>query len=206
MDSGFDLLPKWKHNILSSVPWGIHSCLSQWRWEVLAPLSFEMLHILQTKVYWKESSPLVPAGDLTSQMRRLTKKTFWSHIRDATYSAWDIYPSILLWCSFISPKTLNLAVKLCIHGFRDWSPIVFAQQHYLKSQRHCQVLASVCMSCPFWLFKEMHFKTAWEDEEPLIFSIHLSVILLCTLSQLLNLRSNPHRGERKAEESGLVAH
>lgn len=108
--------------------------------------------------------------------------------------------------SLIRLKTLNLVVKLDTHNFRDRSP-VFAQQHYLKSQRHCQVLASVCMSCPFWLFKEMHFKTAWEDEEPLVFSSHLSVILLFKLSQLLNLRSNPHRGEREVEnKAGTSLH
>lgn len=69
-----------------------------------------------------------------------------------------------------------------------------------KSQRHCQVVASVRVSCPFWLFKEKYFKTAWEDE-PLVFSIHLSVPPLFTLYQLLNLRCNPHRADKEKNKA-----
>lgn len=69
-----------------------------------------------------------------------------------------------------------------------------------KSQRHCQVVASVRMSCPFWLFKEKYFKTAREDES-LVFSIHLSVPPLFTLYQLLNLRCNPHRADKEKSKA-----
>lgn len=92
-------------------------------------------------------------------------------------------------------KTKNKAelVMLDKHAFCDWLPITFAQGVHQKSQRCCQVLASVCMSCPFWLFKEEHFRTAWEEEGPCTLSIFL---LFCSL--LL-----PSGGLTPTEESQL---
>lgn len=118
--------------------------------------------------YWKESSPIVPAGE-ASCFKGL----------------------------FFRLKTLILVVK-----------IVFAQQHYLRSRRHCQVLASVCMSCPFWLFKEKYFKTAWEDEVPLVLSIHLSVPLLFTLSSgwTRGLTPTEKRGKKRIKFASSLAY
>lgn len=77
--------------------------------------------------------------------------------------SFNIYSSIWLWCSFIGVKTLNLAAKLDTHGlFRGSLCAVFAQWRRIwrASRRHCLLLASVCRSCPFGLFKEAAFQNS----------------------------------------------